>query len=148
MRLEDHLRSPVAILRSRSAKSPRSLPPAQSKPGARASKRHNTGVTTKRVKPVPSHLLKSGISKIHPIKAMTTTGNHLTSCWRGMSTTKGKMRSIAPLRLKVVTSTKLVLITRWRTPNKHTTARMNIPITYTTTKGTKLIITPTPKRKL
>jgi hypothetical protein len=148
MRLEDHLRSPVVILQSRSTKSPPSLPPAKSKPRARASNRLNIGVSTKRVKLVPSHLLKSGVSKIHPIKAMTTTGNHLTSRWRSTNTTKGKTWFVAPLRLKVATSPKLVLITTWRTSSKHTTAKLNIPITCTMTKETKPIITTTPKAKL
>jgi hypothetical protein len=90
-------------------------------------------------------LLKSGVSRIHPIRAMTTMGNHLMSRWRSTSTTKGKTWSVAPLRLKAATSAKLVLIARWRTSSKHTTARLNIPITCTTTKGTKWIITTTPK---
>jgi hypothetical protein len=77
VRLEDHLRSPVAIPRSWSTKSPPSLLPAKSKPRARGSNRLNTGVSTKRVKLVPSHLLKSGVSKNHSIKAIWPPwGNH------------------------------------------------------------------------
>jgi hypothetical protein len=94
---------------------------------------------------VPRDLLKSGVSKIHPIRAMTTTGNHLTSRWRSTSTMKRKTWSVDPLRLKAATSPKLVLITRWRTYSKHTTTRLNTPVTYTTTKGTKPINTTTPK---
>jgi hypothetical protein len=76
---------------------------------------------------VPSQLLKSGVCKIHPIRAMTIIGKHLTSCWRSTSTTKGKMWYIAPLRPKAATSPKLVSTTRWRASNKLNTTRLNTP---------------------
>jgi hypothetical protein len=125
--LEGHLRSPVTILRSRSTKSLLSLPHAKSKPRARDRDRRNTGVSTKRVKPVLSQLLKSEVSKIHPIKDMTTTGKHLTSRWRSTSTTKGKTWSVAPLRPKAATSPKLVTTMRWRASSKLNTTRLNTP---------------------
>jgi hypothetical protein len=76
---------------------------------------------------VPSHLLKSGVSKNHPINATATTGNHLMSHWRSTSTTKGKTWSIGSLRPKVVTSPELVLTTRWRASGNLNTTRLNTP---------------------
>jgi hypothetical protein len=78
VRHEGHLQSPVTIFWSRSTKSPLSLPPAKSKPRARASNRRNTGISTKIVKPVPSQLLKSGVSKIHSIKATPLESPHVS----------------------------------------------------------------------
>jgi hypothetical protein len=94
-------------------------PTCNSKPGARVSKWLNTVVSTKGVKPVSSHLLKSRVSNIHPIapiktaihsikpiKPGTTMGKPLPSHWRSTSTTKERPWSVAPLRLKTATSPK------------------------------------------
>jgi hypothetical protein len=121
-----------------------------SKPRERASKRLNTGVTTKGVKPVPGHFLKSRVSNIHPtapiktvihpikpIKPGTTMGKPLPSHWRSKSTTKRKAWSVAPLRLKTASSPKLVLITRWRMSSKLNTTRLKVSTINTMTKGTE-----------
>ena len=110
-------------------------------------KRLSTGVSTKRVKPVPSHLLQSGVSTnqiITPIKATTTNTTTVTttreptlSSWRRTKTTKGKPWIVPPLHLKATTLLTLVLSTRWRTPSKLTTCKLSRPTTRTTTSRTK-----------
>jgi hypothetical protein len=122
VRLEGHLRSLVTILRSRSTKSPLSL-----KTKSESDQPTQHWGQHKKVKPVLSQLLKSGVSKIQPIKAMTTTGNHLTSRWRSTSTMKGKTWFVAPLRPKAVTSPELVSTTRWRASSKLNITRLNTP---------------------
>jgi hypothetical protein len=51
----------------------------------------------------------------------------------------------SPFQLKTVTSSKLILTTRWRVSSKHTTIKLKTPITYTTTKGTESLNTTTSK---
>jgi hypothetical protein len=88
------LRSCVESNRSRSTKSPPCLLPAKYKIRARVSKGLSTGVSTKQIKPVPRHLLKRGVSKIHPISPRWNTH---TSPWRTTRTTKGRPWPVAPL---------------------------------------------------
>jgi hypothetical protein len=92
------------------------------------SKRLNTEISTKIVKPMLSHMLKSRVSTIHPttpIKPRTTTGKPLLSHWRSTSATKGRTWFIAPLRLKDVTSPRLISITKRRTYSKRNTTKLN-----------------------
>jgi hypothetical protein len=107
-----------------------------SKPRARASKRLNTGVSSKSGKPVSGHFLESRVSNIHPtmpintaihpVKPRTTMGRPLLSHLRSTSNTKERQWSVALLRLKTATSPKLVLIMRWRTSSKLNTTTVTI----------------------
>jgi hypothetical protein len=108
-------------------KSPPSLPPVKLNRRVRGSNWLNTGVSTKRVKPVLIHLLKSGASKIHPIKVMTTTGKPFPTHWRSTSTTRRDAWSVMPLKLKTATTPILVSTMRWRVSNKVNTIKLNTP---------------------
>jgi hypothetical protein len=109
-------------------------------------KRLNTGVSTKRVKPVLSHLLKSGVSTIQnifPTKAaymntttVTTTREPSLCNWRRTKNTKGRLWAVPPLHLKATTPPIPVLSTRGRTPSKLTTCRLSRPTNSTTTSRT------------
>jgi hypothetical protein len=122
-------------------------PTYNSKQRARASKRLNTGVSSKSGKPVSGHFLESRVSDIHPtmpintvihpVKPRTTMGRPLLSHWRSTSTTKGKAWSIALLRLKTASSPKLVLNTRWRTSSKLNTTKLKVLTICSTTERTE-----------
>ena len=146
VRLENHPRTSVMFQnnRSQSTKCSPCLPPAKSKARTRASTRLNTGVSTKRVKPVPSHLLKSGVSQIKPHQATTVNTltpqrrNPLTSKRRSplkshrrtTSTTRGKPWSVVPLRLKAATiSPRLISTMRRRASSKLTMHKTKAPTT-------------------
>jgi hypothetical protein len=68
-RLENHPLSPVICLEQLESINQMFFksPAWNSKMSTWANKRLSTGVSTKRVKPVPSHLLKSGVSTIQNI---------------------------------------------------------------------------------
>jgi hypothetical protein len=95
---------------------------------ARVSNGLSTGVSTKRIKPVPRHLLKRGISKIDPISPRWNTH---TSPWRSTHTTKGRPWSVAPLGHKTAfVRPILVLATSKGTSSKLTTPKPNTPTTF------------------
>jgi hypothetical protein len=88
----------------------------------------STRVSTKRIKPVPHHLLKRGVSKIHPIFPRWNTHS---SPWRTMRTTKGRPWPVAPLGPKTtIVPPILILATSKRTSSKFTTPKPNTPTTY------------------
>jgi hypothetical protein len=90
------------------------------------SKRLSTRVSTKRVKLMPCHLLKRGVSKIHPISSRWNTH---TFPWRTTRTTKGRPWPIAPLGPKAaIVPPILVLATSEATSSKPTTPEPN-PLT-------------------
>jgi hypothetical protein len=109
--------------------------------------RLSTGVSTKRVKPVPSYVLKSGVSTIQnifPTKATSTNTTTVTTMWepspyywRRTQTMKGKPWTVPPLHLKATTPPIPIMSTRGRTPSKLTTCRLSRPTTYTTTSRTE-----------
>jgi hypothetical protein len=104
-------------------------------------------VSTKRVKPVPSHLLKSGVSTIQnifPTKATSTNTTTQTtmrkpslSNWRRTKTTKGRPWAVPPLHLNATSPHIPVLSTRGRTPSKLTTCRLSRPNSSTMTRRTE-----------
>ena len=107
------------------------------------SKRLNTGVSTKRVKPVSSHLLKRRVSKIHPTKTSRrspltpTTKGPVTSHWRSTRTTRGKTWPVVHLRPKApIVPPKLVTVTRRSTSSQLTTPKPYTPISLTKTTST------------
>jgi hypothetical protein len=99
-------------------------------------KRLSTRVSTKRVKPVLSHLLQSGVSTIQnisPFKAtstntttVTTTREPTLSNWRRTKTTKVRLWTLPPLQLKATTPPFPILSTRGRTPNKLITCKLSV----------------------
>jgi hypothetical protein len=92
------------------------------------SKRLITRVSTKLIKPVPHHLLKRGVSKIHPISPRWNTH---TSPWRTMHTTKGRPWPVAPLGPKAaIVPPILVLATSKGTSRKLATPKPNTPTTF------------------
>jgi hypothetical protein len=92
------------------------------------SKRLSTGVSKKRIKPVPCHLLKCGVSKIHPISPRWNTH---TPPWRTTRTTKGRSWPVAPLGPKtVIVPPILVLTTSEGTSSKFTTPKPNAATTF------------------
>jgi hypothetical protein len=110
---------------------------------------------------VSGHFLESRVSNIHPtvpintvihpvkpIEHGTTMGRPPLSHWRSTSTTKGKLWSVAPLRLKTATSPKLLLITRWRTSSKLNNTRLKVPTICSTTERTEPSTITTTETKL
>jgi hypothetical protein len=92
------------------------------------SNRLNTGVSTKRIKLVPRHLLKRGVSKIHPISPRWNTH---TSPWRTTRTMKRRPWPVAPLGPKTaIVPPILVLATSEGTSSKLTTPKPNMPTTF------------------
>jgi hypothetical protein len=92
------------------------------------SKGLSTGVSTKQIKPVPHHLLKRGVSKIHPISPRWNTH---TSPWRTTRTMKGGPWPVAPLGPKAaIVPPILILETSKGTSIKLTTCKPNTPTTF------------------
>jgi hypothetical protein len=95
---------------------------------ARVSKGINTEVSTKRIKPVPHHFLKRGVSQIHPISPRWNTH---TSPSRTTRTTKGRPWPVAPLGPKtVIVPPILVLATSKGMSSKFTTPKPNTLTTF------------------
>jgi hypothetical protein len=88
------LRSCVESNQSRSTKNSPSVPPAKSKMRTWVTKRLSTGLSMIGIEPVSCYLLKSVVSKIHPI---TPRWNTLTSPGRTTSSTRWRPCSITPL---------------------------------------------------
>jgi hypothetical protein len=101
----------------------------------------STGVSTKRIKLVPRHFLKRGVSKIHPISPRWNTR---TSPWRTTRTTKGRLWPVAPLGPKVaIVPPILVLATSKGMSSKLTTPKPNTPTTFSMWRLTsRLKLTP------
>jgi hypothetical protein len=92
------------------------------------SKGLNTGVSTKRIKPVPHHLLKRGVREIHPISPRWNTH---TSPWRTTRTTEGRPWPVTPLGPKTaIVPPILALATSKETSSKLTTPKPNTPTTF------------------
>jgi hypothetical protein len=119
-------------------------PPAKSKTRARVSKGLSTGVSTKRIKPVPRHSLKRGVSKIPPISPRWNTH---TSPWRTTCTTEGRPWPVAPLEHKIaIVPPILVLAMSKGTSSKLTTPKPNTPTTFSMWRLTsRHKLTPLPR---
>jgi hypothetical protein len=96
VRLDIHLQSPV-ICREQpeSINQKTSMPPTRKiKNESESEQTTQHWVSTKLIKPVSCHLLKSGVRKIHPISPRWNT--HM-SPWRTTRTMKGRPWPVAPL---------------------------------------------------
>jgi hypothetical protein len=96
VRLENHLLSPVMCREQpESINQTPSMPPTcKIKNESKSEQTTQHWVSTKRIKPVSCHLLKCGVSKIHPTSPRWNT--HM-SPWRTTHTTKGRPWPVAPL---------------------------------------------------
>jgi hypothetical protein len=130
VRLDIHLQSPV-ICREQpeSINQKTSMPPTRKiKNESESEQTTQHWVSTKLIKPVSCHLLKSGVRKIHPISPRWNT--HM-SPWRTTCTMKGRPWPVAPLGPKTaIVPPMLVLATSEGTSSKLTTPGPNTPTTF------------------